>query len=191
MNIKIKFKSNLFIGEIFELYHQPQEDKRGKKSDDEGAGNFTRPEINGEYESELKDEQSFYSCEKLRKKESTEPLNDSEILFVLDLVPKDAGFEALENKKKSFLQSIKRFADLKEEKPSFVCRVYLLNVSNVTFDDSFNKENAFYWIKRYESDSNFKQDKKFFDIEDGEINDMITIPVKWPVKDFLINSLLK
>lgn len=87
----------------------------------------------------------------------------------------------MEEKKKQFGERVRRFTDLKEEKPLFVCRVYLLNVSNVTFDDSLNKENAFYWIKRYPSDSNFKQDKKYFDIEDGEINDTVTIPIKWPV----------
>jgi len=136
----------------------------------------------------LKDEESKYKYEKLRKIDSIVPLNDSEILFVLDLVPKDSSHEVLDNKKKEFITKIKQFLDLKEEKPSFLCRIYLLNVSNVTFDDSLNKENAFYWIKRYDSDTNFKQDKKFFDIEDGEINDTVSIPVKWPVK-FI--SLLK
>lgn len=130
----------------------------------------------------MKDEESFFSCENLRKKDSSDFIRDAEILFIVDLVPIDSDFIVLEQRKKVFEERARKFLDLKEEKPSFVCRVYLLNVSNVTFDDSMSKENAFYWIKRYSSDSNFKQDKKFFDIEDGEINDMITIPIKWPVK---------
>lgn len=162
------------------MFQQPEEDKKAKKSDDEGAGNYSRPEISGEYESELRDEDSFYSCEKLRKKDSTETLKEAEILFIMDLVPKD--YPDITGKKKEFGERVQRYSQLKEEKPSFICRVYLLNISNVTFDDSLNKENAFFWIKRYASDSNFKQDKKFFDLEDGEINDTVTIPIKWPVK---------
>lgn len=175
------YQSNLVIGEIFELFHQPKEDKRGKNNDEEGVGNFTRPEINGEYESELKDEDSFINFEKLRTKDSSEPLKEAEILFIMDLVPKDSSLSVLEDKKKKFGERVSRFLDLKDKK-LFICRVYLLNVSNVTFDDSLNKENAFYWIKRYYSDSNFKQDKKYFDLEDGEINDMVSIPIKWPVR---------
>jgi len=163
----------------------PQEDKRGKKSDDEGVQNFQRPEINGEYDAELNDEDLLFSYEKLRINQSTETLRNAEILFVLDLAPKDGDLEKLKKKKNEFKEKIQRFKDLQQEKPSFVCRVYLINLSNVTFDDSMQKENAFYWIKRWETDSNFKQDKKFFDLEDGEINDSVSMLLKWPVKIIL------
>jgi len=170
------------MGEIFEMFYAPPEDnKKGKKSDDEGQGNYTRQDIQAEYEAELKEEDCLFYYEKLRKKDSTETLKESEILFLLDLVPKDLTRNEIEAKKESFINRVKLFTDLKKEKPSFICRVYLLNLSNVTVDDSLNKESAFFWIKRYESDSNFKQDKKFFDIEDGEINDSVNIPIKWPV----------
>lgn len=69
--------------------------------------------------------------------------------------------------------------EIKKQKKTFICRVYLLNISNITYDDD-NRE-AFYWIKRYDEDVNFKQDKKYFDIEEGEINDSVSMPVKWPV----------
>jgi hypothetical protein len=170
------------LGEIFELYHFPPEDKKGKKSEEDRVGNYARQDIQCEFESELKEELCLFKCEKLRKKESTETLKDSEILFLLDIVPKDSPQDVLTAKRKAFEDKMKIFTDLKKEKVVFICRVYLLNISNVTVEDTLNKESAFFWIKRYESDSNFKQDKKFFDIEDGEINDFVSIPVKWPVK---------
>lgn len=178
-------KSNLLIGDIFSLQFNPPEDKRGKKSDDEGVQNFQRPEINGEYDGELNDEDLLFSYEKLRINQSTETLRNAEILFILDLGLKDGDPEKLKQKQKEFKDKVQIFKDLHQEKPSFVCRVYLINLSNVTFDDSMQKENAFYWIKRWETDSNFKQDKKFFDLEDGEINDSVSMLLKWPVKTIL------
>lgn len=150
------------------------EDAKGK--DDGGAGNFSRPEISGEYEDELKNTRQLFDSTKLRHK--TLPTNAAELLYIMDMVPAD-DLEQLRVKEIKYEESIKIFQ--KSEK-NFICRVYLLNISNVTLDDGLIKENGFYWIKRFDKDENYKQDKKFFDLEDGEINDAVSMPVKWPVK---------
>ena len=152
------------------------EDKKGKKGDDEGAGNFSRPEINGEYEDEIIDDCLFQSSI-LRKTEENLYLTESKLIYLFNLVPINSP--NLDNEIKFFQERIDNFMEIKKQKKTFICRVYLLNISNITYDDD-NRE-AFYWIKRYDEDVNFKQDKKYFDIEEGEINDSVSMPVKWPV----------
>lgn len=149
------------------------EDTKGKG--DEGVGNFTRPEISGEYEEELKNTKQLFDATKLRHK--TLPSNEAELLYVLDMAPVD-NLEILRKKEIEFTNTMNIF---KSSDRAFICRVYLLNISNVTLDDGLIKENGFYWIKRFDKDENYKQDKKFFDLEDGEINDAVSMPVKWPV----------
>jgi len=149
------------------------EDTKGK--DDEGVGNFTRPEISGEYEDELKNTKQLFDSVKLRHKKL--PTNDAELLYILNMAPAD-NFELLKKKEKEFNNAMNVF---KSSDKAFICRVYLLNISNITIDDGLIKENGFYWIKRFDKDENYKQDKKFFDLEDGEINDAVSMPVKWPV----------
>lgn len=149
------------------------EDTKGK--DDGGAGTFTRPEISGEYEDELKTTKQLFDATKLRHK--TLPANEAELLYILSMAPAD-NMEILKKKEKEFNQQMNIF---KKSDKAFICRVYLLNISNITIDDGLIKENGFYWIKRFDKDENYKQDKKFFDLEDGEINDAVSMPVKWPV----------
>jgi hypothetical protein len=99
------------------------------------------------------------------------------MFYILNMVPAD-NLERVEKETLKFKESINNF---KKCDKNFICRVYLLNVSNITLHDGLDKDFGFYWIKRYNKDENFKQDKKFFDLEEGEINDAVSMPVKWPV----------
>ena len=136
---------------------------------------FTRPEISGEYEEELKNMSQLFTSVQLRHVEKQQKIG--EMFYILKMVPDDNP-EKLEKEKMQFYKSINIFKGCDK---NFICRVYLLNVSNITLYDGLDKDFGFYWIKRYNKDDNFKQDKKFFDLEEGEINDAVSMPVKWPV----------
>jgi hypothetical protein len=153
----------------------PRNSVDSKEKDEDGVGAFTRPEISGEYEDELKNTKQLFDSAKLRHKKLV--TNESELLYILNVAPYDNP-ELLRKKEIEFNSSMSLF---KSSDKAFICRVYLLNISNITIDDGLIKENGFYWIKRYEKDENYKQDKKFFDLEDGEINDAVSMPIKWPV----------
>ena len=121
----------------------------------------------------------------LRHKEKQQ--NIGEMFYILNMVPAD-NQEKLQKATNEYLKSMNMFRDCDK---NFICRVYLLNVSNITLHDGLDKDFGFYWIKRYNKDENFKQDKKFFDLEEGEINDAVSMPVKWPVWFFNILNLNK
>ncbi len=62
----------------------------------------------------------------------------------------------------------------------FVCRIYLLNTSNLTLEDP-SIEEAFVWIKRWESDREWRDEKeKYFQIVSGEINQSYPVIVIYP-----------
>lgn len=105
------------------------------------------------------------------------------------MIPVDEDLEKIAAKKNDFKKKVDRFLEIKNKKIAFLCRIYLLNISNITFDDPANKDKAFYWIKRNDFDYAFKQDKKFFDIEEGEINDAVVMSVKWPVISNMIKKI--
>lgn len=106
-----------------------------------------------------------------------------EMFYILNIIPAQ-NKEKIEKANIEYKNSMNLFRDCDK---NFICRVYLLNVSNITLYDGLDKDFGFYWIKRYNKDENFKQDKKFFDLEEGEINDAVSMPVKWPVGSIYFN----
>jgi hypothetical protein len=60
----------------------------------------------------------------------------------------------------------------------YICRIYIYNCSNLTSMEG--TENAFIWIKRYDSDEEFKDDNSPFMILSGEVNKVYSLNVLWP-----------
>ncbi len=61
----------------------------------------------------------------------------------------------------------------------FICRMYILNISNIFFDNVRGKKGILR-IKNSEPNSQYKCYKEF-DMVPGEINEIITVNLKWPV----------
>jgi hypothetical protein len=60
----------------------------------------------------------------------------------------------------------------------YICRVYIYNCTNLTPTKS-GTENGFIWVKRYETDEEFK-DESTFNILSGEVNRVFSLNVLWP-----------
>jgi hypothetical protein len=62
-----------------------------------------------------------------------------------------------------------------------VSRIYLLNISNILFDNLRGKK-GICRIKNFR-DSNQNNCDKEFEMVPGEINEIVTLHLKWPVKN--------
>lgn len=58
-----------------------------------------------------------------------------------------------------------------------------MNISNIISDDLKGKKGIF-TIKKFDKDKYHYKSEKEFDMDPGEINDMVTLQLKWPVKNF-------
>ena len=77
----------------------------------------------------------------------------------------------------------KTISEIEEYKKVFrySVRIYLLNATGLRVSDSATCEEGYVWIKRYDDDREYKDEKKPFQISSGEINTPYTIEVEWPV----------
>jgi hypothetical protein len=81
----------------------------------------------------------------------------------------------IEKEFKSIVNEIKLIS-IKNE---YICRVYIYNCTALTPENS-TTENAFIWIKRYDTDEEFKDDKTTFNVLTGEVNKVYSLNVLWP-----------
>jgi hypothetical protein len=78
----------------------------------------------------------------------------------------------------------------------YICRVYIYNCTALTPNKS-GTENAYIWIKRYDTDEEFKDTESTFNVLSGEVNRVFTLNVLWPytfdirVQVYGISGILK
>lgn len=169
-------------------------DKRGKaKDDDDTDDKINRPEIDYNYEEDLAVNELEFYTRPLKK--SGEKGESGFIRFIAKLVEEEDD-ENLGNKKllsenlikeveESFNISSLKFKEFNKKKNCiFICRVYILNVSNLKTSDS-NIEDAFVWIKRFKDDREYKDSKRPFKVNTGEINCAYSLEVIWPDSFFI------
>ena len=179
-------EANSFIGEEVTIHiYKDEYDKKGKlKNDDDLESNHNRPEIDCEYEEELPEKGLKFKTAYLKL--SGGEANCGIIRYFLKL-SKESNNQRIEKIQKNFLHFKKKMLSFKDnsKKCLHACRVYILNTSNLTIDDS-SVEEGFVWIKRYQSDREHKKDKTPFKINSGEVNQLIGLKVIYP-ETFFIN----
>lgn len=165
---------------MFELKTQSINENEIDENEEESENNL-RPEINGEYELELNNDKCLFKTQKLINK-----INNSEhteLLYLFKMIRSDEINHKQE--KKDFEKRCEIFKNYSKNGIIFLCRLYLLNISNILFDDLRGKKGMFR-IKNFGNYSQYKSDKEF-DMVPGEINEIVTLNLKWPVneKNFL------
>lgn len=146
--------------------------------DEEESENNLRPEINGEYEVELSPNKCLFKTEKLRIKENNNISEDSEILYLFKIIKSDE--KALRDERRDFEKICQIFKNYSKIGITLICRIYLLNISNILFDNIKGKKGIFR-VKNFSDHNKYKSEKEF-DILPGEINEIVTLHLKWPVK---------
>lgn len=172
------------IGKIFEL---KTNNILGNEieEDEEEFGNNIRPEINGEYEQELLFEKSLFKYVKLRINEKLKFYESSELLFIYKMIKYSEN--DIKAEIKEFEEKCSLFKNYSSKSTYLICRIYLLNISNIIIDDLRGKKGILK-IKNQNGFSQYESDQEF-DLVPGEINQIVVLHLKWPVKDF--KNLLK
>lgn len=174
------------IGQPFEIFsnspnelgEKGEENLMNNNAEEDEDENLMRPEINGEYEQELLDNNLEFKFEKMRLTKSNKISENAELLYLFKLIKeKDPN---LDNEILEFKKQVNVYKKIAQGKKDFICRIYFLNISNTMLDQTKNQL-GFISIKRFPRDENFISDYKKFDIEHGEINDVVCLNLKWPV----------
>lgn len=185
--------NNLIGNEITIHIYNPEYDKKGNlKKDDDVAGNFNRPDIDNEFEDELVDtELPFYSSALVMPGDTNSEANYGILRYVMLLVKEDESKENKQKVEQEFISLKRELFSLRDikNKNIFVCRIYLLNTSNLHIDDN-SVEQAFVWIRRWDDDREYKDEKKAFQISTGEINQCYSLQVIYPESFFITIQFL-
>lgn len=182
-------EANALVGEEITIHiYNPEYDKKGNlKKDDDIGGSYNRPDIDYEYEEEVLEKDLPFCTSPLQMSGEGEGEADYGIIrYVLKLV-KDSDKDEILKVEEEFTKIQKELSAYKEQKHKcfFICRIYLLNTSNLTIEDS-TVEEAFVWIKRWESDREWKDEKeKYFQVSSGEINQCYPLQVIYPETFFV------
>jgi hypothetical protein len=172
---------NTSVGEELRLHvNRPDLTKKGNKDEDSNL-NYNRPEIDKEYELELGNDLKFATTS-FKISLEDDGKNYGILRYKINLV-KESDKEKVEKTEREF-NEFRNDLDVykNNEARNFLCRLYLLNTSNLTTDDS--AEEAFVWIKRYDSDTEWK-DERTFSVAIGEINQMYPLLIRYPETFFL------
>ena len=177
-------------------------DIEGKEiKDNEDNTELTRPEIDGEYEDTLKEEQHlipFNTAELNGNDDETVSTSGHKgiIRFILRLVPTTSSPDkCIQTKQEvdTLAMIFKNYYSTKSHKktsPEFICRIYIFNASNLSVD---NKDitMGYIWTKRYEGDTEYKKSniQDQFNISLGKVNFYDQIIVIWPETFFLTIAL--
>jgi len=164
---------------LFEIITPINNENEIDDEDEEDSENNMRPEINGEYEQELGEEKLKFKCEKLIKTKVNTIMKNCELLYLFKLIPSDNY--KVEEEIQSFEREVSMFINLNKNRHNFICRIYLINLSNLLLDDLKGKKGLFR-IKRYDKDIDYYKTEKEFDMDQGEINDVVELQLKWPVR---------
>jgi hypothetical protein len=144
------------------------------KKDRDNEGMYNRPELDVRYEDELLEKDLLFSTAPLLVTGSDH--FGGRVNYFLKICSNDNEEESqrISDEMKIFKNEIENIKNNNE----YICRIYIYNCSNLTSNE--NTENAFIWIKRYESDEEFKDDKTPFMILSGEVNKVYSLNVLWP-----------
>lgn len=151
--------------------------------DDNGA--FHRPEIDTPYEEELNDEDLPFITAPLRLagESASSTAHQGIIRFIINLC-KVSEAEEFEKKLKEF-EDAKEIVENVKRTSAYSFRLYLLNASKLTPDDS-DLTQAYVWIKRHANDVEHRLIKRSFDIINGEMNLVVVTHIFWPVNYLII-----
>lgn len=187
-------ETNALVGEEITIHIYKQEvDKKGNiKNEDDMVSSYNRPDIDNEYEDELiKNELPFCTSNLQMSGENDGDANYGLIRYVLKLMREDDTDEnkrKLEEEFETFKEELFSLREVKN-KNLFVCRIYLLNTSNLHVDDN-TVEQAYVWIRRWEGDREWKDEKKAFQVSTGEINQCYSMMVQYPETFFITIQFL-
>jgi hypothetical protein len=186
--------ANCFLGEevTVNLYKVELDKKGNVKKEDDVVSNFNRPDIDYEYEEELGESGLDLETSPLQiPGESGADANYGIMRYLLKVVKnktddeeKKADLQVLQDKEEEEFERMKSIINKAKNESGYICRLYILNTSNLHIDDC-SVEEAFVWIKRYPEDREWKDDKNPFSVNTGEVNQAYFIKVIYPDTFFI------
>jgi len=180
-------ESNALVGEEIQIhiYRKEYDKKDREKKEEDMGGSYNRPDIDNEYEDELWEKDLPFLTTPLKLSGESQAGETGLLRYLLKLVKfEDPNYREVQDQFKQTQDEITEFRD-KKEKCLFACRVYILNTSNLTLEDTIIEE-GFVWIKRWQNDREWNDEKEnYFKIMSGEINQIYPLVVIYPETFFL------